>query len=271
MKKRVVPMIHVPDVRATVTWYESIGFTTGATYGDETGENFSFAIMSFGDTEVMFNTDGETSEKWRREVDLYVYTDNIDELYENLKARVDVIEKPHDTFYGMRELIIRDINRFWITFGQESVFEMLMRGVYESDPERVRSALDSGKVKPDTLNIAFAFASAAEKRSDEIIGMLAAAGAQPPPQIDLATLESYAGSYKGEHGIAAEITVKDGQLFATPVGQDAMSLWPLDQVTFRPVAMDGASLKFEVENGKAVAMTLSHDGRHIELVKTNPD
>ena len=26
MSKKVVPMIHVPDVRATVDWYESIGF-----------------------------------------------------------------------------------------------------------------------------------------------------------------------------------------------------------------------------------------------------
>jgi hypothetical protein len=263
--KKVVPMIHVPDVRATVALYESIGFTVGATYGDETGENFSFAIMSFGNTEVMFNTDGETSEKRRREVDLYVYTDNIDELHENLKARVDVIAKPHDTFYGMRELIIRDLNRFWITFGQESVFAMLMGGVYEADPERVRRALDSGKVKPDTLNLAFAFASATEKRNDEIMAMLAAAGAQPPPQIDLGTLESYAGSYKGEHGIAAEISVKDGRLFATPAGQEAMSLWPLDQVTFRPVAMDEASLKFNVQAGEAVAVTLSHGGHQIEL------
>ena len=258
-------MIHVPDVRATVAWYESIGFRVGATYGDETGENFSFAIMSFGDTEVMFNTDGETSEKRRREVDLYVYTENIDELYANLKARVDVVEKPHDTFYGMRELIIRDINRFWITFGEQSVFAMLMGGVYEDDPERVRGALDSEKVKPETLNVAFAFASATEKRNEEILAMLAGAGAQPPPQIDLATLESYAGSYRGEHGIGAEITVKDGRLFATPVGQEAMSVWPLDQVTFRPVAMDSVAIRFQVQNGEAVAITLIHDGHQIEL------
>ncbi len=258
-------MIHVPDVRATVGWYESIGFTTGATYGDDTGENFSFAIMSFGSTEVMFNTEGETSEKRRREVDLYVYTDDIDELYERLKQRVEVVEGPHDTFYGMRELIIRDLNRFWITFGEQSVFAMLMGGVYEGEPERVRWALDSGKVKPDTLNVAFAFASATEKRNDEIVAMLAAAGAQSPPQIDLATLESYAGSYKGEHGIGAEITVKDGRLFATPVGQETMSLWPLDQFTFKPVCMDGAAVKFEVEDKKAVALILMHDGHSIKL------
>ena len=113
-------MLHVPDVRATVEWYEDIGFKVVATYGEETHDNFSFAIVSFGETEVMFSTDGERSDKWRREVDLYVYTDNIDELYENLKDRVDVVETPHDTFYGMREFIIRDPNRFWITFGQES-------------------------------------------------------------------------------------------------------------------------------------------------------
>jgi hypothetical protein len=112
-------MIHVPDVRATVAWYERIGFTARATYDNETGDNFSFAIMQFGATEVMFNMNGETSDKWRREVDLYVYTDDVDELYERLKENVDVVEAPHDQWYGMRELIIRDLNRFWITFGEE--------------------------------------------------------------------------------------------------------------------------------------------------------
>jgi len=104
-------MIHVPDVRATVAWYESIGFKVVATYGHETGDNFSFAIVSFGDSEVMFNTNGKPSDEWRREVDLYVYTDNVDELYETLKDRVDVVEGPQDKFYGMREVIIRDLNR----------------------------------------------------------------------------------------------------------------------------------------------------------------
>jgi catechol 2,3-dioxygenase-like lactoylglutathione lyase family enzyme len=265
MMKKVVPMIHVPDVRATVAWYESIGFKVVVTYGDETGDNFSFAIVSFGETEVMFNTDGEPSDKRRREVDLYVYTDNVDELYESLKARVEVIEGPHDTFYGMRELIIRDLNRFWITFGQESVFAMLMGGIYEGDVARVRKALESRAVMNDTLNVAFAFASGTEKRSEQILEMLTAAGAQPPPAIDLATLESYTGSYKGEHGLAAEITLKDGRLFAAPRGQQPMSLWPLDQVTFRPVAISGATIIFEVADGKTVGMTFVQDGHRMKL------
>jgi uncharacterized glyoxalase superfamily protein PhnB len=75
MVKKVVPMIHVPDVRAALEWYRAIGFEEVTTF------------------------------------------DDIDGLYARLKDRVDVVEPPHDTFYGMRELIIRDLNRFWITFG----------------------------------------------------------------------------------------------------------------------------------------------------------
>ena len=44
-----------------------------------------------------------------------------DQLIASLKDRVDIVKAPHDTPYGMRELIIRDLNRFWITFGQNLV------------------------------------------------------------------------------------------------------------------------------------------------------
>ena len=66
----------------------------------------------------MFNSGGQPSTRNRREVDLYVESEKVDDLYERFKDRVEVIEGPHDTFYGMREFIIRDLNRFWITFGQ---------------------------------------------------------------------------------------------------------------------------------------------------------
>jgi uncharacterized glyoxalase superfamily protein PhnB len=267
MTKKVVPMIHVPDVRATVAWYQQIGFNVVTTYGDETGDNFSFAIVSFGETQVMFNTGGETSDKRRREVDLYVYSDHIDELYERLKTRVEVIEPPHDTFYGMREVIVRDLNRFWITFGQESVFAMLMGGIREGDAERVHNALLTKNITSETLSLAFAFASATETRNDEILKMLSDEGAKPAPQIDLATLESYAGLYKGEHGFGVEITVKDGRLFGTTPGNQPMSLWPLDQVTFRPVAIANAKVTFNRDGGNTTGLTMVHDGFNIQLQK----
>lgn len=109
MAEKVLPMIHVPDVRASVDWYQNIGFKVIDTYGND-GEGLSFAMLSFGSGEVMFSQGGQPSTRDRREVDLYVYSDDVDDLYGRLKEQVEVVQSPHDTFYGMREFIIRDLN-----------------------------------------------------------------------------------------------------------------------------------------------------------------
>lgn len=111
-------MIHVPDVRATVDWYTGIGFTVKFQFGDG-GHGLSIAMLTFGSSEVMFNAGGQPSTSPRREVDLYVYCESPDALYEHIKDRVEIVEPPHATDYGMREFIARDLNRFWVTFGQD--------------------------------------------------------------------------------------------------------------------------------------------------------
>lgn len=85
---------------------------------DDGSDGLSFAMLSFGSAEVMFNNGGQPSDRFRREVDLYVYVDDVQDVYERITGRAEIVEGIHDTFYGMRELIIRDPNRFWITFGQ---------------------------------------------------------------------------------------------------------------------------------------------------------
>jgi uncharacterized glyoxalase superfamily protein PhnB len=116
MTRKVVPMIHVPDVRAAAAWYAGIGFTVEGTHEDD-GE-MSWALLSFGATEVMFSEGGRASDAYRRELDLYLHVDDVEELYARLKYRVEIVEPLHDAFYGMREFIIRDLNRFWMTFGE---------------------------------------------------------------------------------------------------------------------------------------------------------
>jgi uncharacterized glyoxalase superfamily protein PhnB len=118
MQQSVVPMMHVPDVRLTVEWYESvIGFTRARVH-EERGQML-WALMRYGNAEVMINVGGKASDAWRREVDLYILAaGGVDGLYRRWKDRVDVVEEPHDTEYGMRELIVRDLNRFWITVAQ---------------------------------------------------------------------------------------------------------------------------------------------------------
>ena len=271
--QKVVPMIHVPDVRATVDWYESIGFTVINTYGND-GEGLSFAILSFGISEVMFNQGGQPSARDRREVDLYVYSDNVDDFYQRIKDRVEVVEGLHDTFYGMREFIIRDLNRFWITFGQPSVFEVLMTGIREGNKEVVRAALDvaleSGGLKPQTLTAALAAASSGENTSGdnqtEIREMLKKAGAVSPPEVDAETLQSYVGKYKGEQGFEINATLKDGKLFAALGAQQPLSLMAVDKTTFRPIAFDGlGTVTFNVEGGKAIGCALKHGPNTTQL------
>ena len=124
MQKKVVPMFHVPDVQRTVDWYRAIGFEVTVTYDDNAG-GLSFAMVSFGAGEVMFSSGGRLSAHHRREVDLYVYTDDVDAFYERIKDGVEVVEGPHNMFYGMREVIVRDLNGFWITFGQQVPADVL--------------------------------------------------------------------------------------------------------------------------------------------------
>lgn len=109
-------MIHVPDVRAAAAWYENIGFEIVGTHSDD--GFMSWALLTYGSTELMFNEGGRSSDAHRREVDLYVYVTDVDALYERLRGRVEVVHELYDAIYGMREFIIRDLNRFWITFGQ---------------------------------------------------------------------------------------------------------------------------------------------------------
>ncbi|HMA20158.1 MAG TPA: VOC family protein [Gemmatimonadaceae bacterium] len=155
MLKKVVPMFHVPDVRQTVDWYRDIGFEVKTTY-DDAGDGLSFAIVSFGAGDVMFSSGGQLSSRHRREVDLYAYADDIDELYDRIKDRVEIIEAPHNMFYGMREVIVRDLNGFWITFGQEVSAEVLTPWPPEHSerlyPYKGRYQSDSGSLVLITIH-----------------------------------------------------------------------------------------------------------------------
>jgi uncharacterized glyoxalase superfamily protein PhnB len=95
----------------------SIGFKL-VCQNEEDGE-INWALLTLGNSELMLSAaGGKPSAAHRREFDLYIHIDQVDHLYSGLKDRVQLVEEPHDTFYGMREFIIRDLNGFWIAFGR---------------------------------------------------------------------------------------------------------------------------------------------------------
>jgi uncharacterized glyoxalase superfamily protein PhnB len=113
---RVVPMLHVPDVQATADWYERLGFTVVRTVSD--GAEVNWALLRFGESDVMLSAAGKPSEAFRRDADLYIHVEGLSAMAERIREIAEVVEDVHETFYGQRELIVRDCNRFWVTFGE---------------------------------------------------------------------------------------------------------------------------------------------------------
>lgn len=120
MAERIVPMIHVPDVNATAQWYVSIGFEIRHVNRDCDDGEIDWALLRLGQSEIMLSLGGHPSSAFRREFDLYTHVDDVDGLRCRMEGKAELVEDLHDTFYGMREFIIRDCNGFWITFGQPS-------------------------------------------------------------------------------------------------------------------------------------------------------
>jgi ankyrin repeat protein len=182
------------------------------------------------------------------------------EIVKLLLARgADVTVK--DTFYGATAMTWALDNdhvetvRALLEKDSGSVGDVLMTGVREGKDAYVEMALAKGGVKPETLTSALAVASN-DKNRTAVAEMLRKAGAQPPPEIDAATLQSYTGRYKSEQGSEIAITIKDGKLVATPAGQGPLAMMPIDKTSFRPIAFDGLIFSFTMTGDKTSGFTL---------------
>lgn len=121
------PMFIVRDMRSTVAWYESIGFTVEETFED--GGQLVFARLSFGSSEFALSPGTAAGP---RDVRLWFFTDRVQELYEVFKQRelatdandssgnrpVRFAEELYEPFYGGRQFSIRDHNDVALVFWQ---------------------------------------------------------------------------------------------------------------------------------------------------------
>jgi ankyrin repeat protein len=140
--RKSVPMIRVPDVGASLSWYTSIGFKEVNRYEDE--GQVQFGMMCFGRAEFMLVPGGKKGE---HEVSLFFYTSAVDELYQILKAHqldavkaaiaaepgheaIEFVQDIYNPPYGGREFGIRDLNGYVLNFLQPEVPDYL-RPVYD--------------------------------------------------------------------------------------------------------------------------------------------
>jgi uncharacterized glyoxalase superfamily protein PhnB len=124
---RASPVLGVRQVRQAAEYYRDVlGFSLDPADGvfqpteDEPGG--VYAIVKRDGVWIHFQIRrGEHLEGKRQplERDIYLYVDNLDTLYSDLERRGAVIIQPPRTApYGLRELVVEDLNGFRLTFGE---------------------------------------------------------------------------------------------------------------------------------------------------------
>ena len=156
-----------------------------------------------------------------------------------------------------------DVVKLILAKSAEDVDDVLLTGTRQGNEELVKVALDRGGVKPETLTVALLTSN--EAKNSAISEMLTKAGAKPPIQVDAATLQSYAGKYKGDPGPEATVTVQDGKLMVAGFTRQPQPLMPLDNTTFRPIAFGGLTVIFKVDAGKVTGMALKQGNGTTQL------
>jgi len=183
--------------------------------------------------------------------------------------------KVKDTFYGATAMSWAidgkhvQVVRLLAEKATDEIEDVLLAGVRGGNAELVKIALDRGGLQTESLTTALAMSSTDEKNA-AITEMLKKAGAKAPPPVDAATLQTYAGKYKGDNGPEVTVTVKDGKLFVGGFTRELQPFFALDNTTFRPVNFGGITLTFNVEAGKVTSIAFKQ-GQTVNQMKRTGD
>ena len=90
------------------------------------GVEYAFAILKSWDCELMLQSEKSLAEdlpflqKWyeNSSIALYIKIENIEEYFESIKNKVEIVKDLSITWYGMKEFYIRDINGYILGFAE---------------------------------------------------------------------------------------------------------------------------------------------------------
>jgi catechol 2,3-dioxygenase-like lactoylglutathione lyase family enzyme len=108
---RLVPMLPVRSLPASVDFYAKLGFTV-----DERNDHWRWARLSSGDCSLMLDESINLHRGVPCTSVLYLYPDDIAEFHQQVRQNGLAVPDLEVTFYGMTELRIEDPdgNRLWI-------------------------------------------------------------------------------------------------------------------------------------------------------------
>ena len=112
------PMLVTENLTQTIEFYTGVlGFECRGKYPEE---NPCWASLCNGEVQIAFNLPNQhlEFEKPLMTGSIYINVENIDEIWENLKEKVEIIYPIENFDYGMREFGIRDCNGYVLNLGQ---------------------------------------------------------------------------------------------------------------------------------------------------------
>ena len=126
MVKKLTPVLFVEKIEAVLPfWTEHLGFVKTVEVPE--GDRLGFIILQQGNVEVMYQTYASAEKDLpsiARDVRkgptfLYIEVENLDALKPALKS-ADIYLPERNTFYGAREIGVRDPAGHFLTFAQMS-------------------------------------------------------------------------------------------------------------------------------------------------------
>ena len=134
--QNLIVNLAVRDIRESLTYYKEIlGFTpTMAVPEDKSSfspvladsKRYLFAIVQSGGVEIMLQEQNSLKDdvcdffhSIGASATLYIRVDNVDEWYDRVSQKAEVVRQIETTWYGMREFYIRDVNGYILCFATQ--------------------------------------------------------------------------------------------------------------------------------------------------------
>ena len=127
MFKNAAPWFLVDDVDGAAAWYTRV-YAAKLQHTLPRTPPFQWVSLLLGDVEIMLSGKDDAQEWYSPRVNVseapanfiaYIYVEDINTLWDRIKADIEVLMQPKDQFYGIREFAVRDPFGFVIVFAQE--------------------------------------------------------------------------------------------------------------------------------------------------------
>ena len=116
-----VAIIPVQDMQRTICFYtEILNFEKSYISNDET-----FATLKHGEAAIHFVLSNNANSDIVNNISIYLWSNNLDELYNILKPKLESlpkeqVTKPFTQAYGMREFHVKDLDGNLLFFGENN-------------------------------------------------------------------------------------------------------------------------------------------------------